>query len=485
MIPILFEANETAFTSNGLGRLYECSSFEVSEERNGQFEADFTVPVDGAHFDDIQCGRIVYATHDDSGVPQPFDIVSYTKPINGVVTFHAVHVSYRQSGIVAKAQNIHSLDDAFRALVETAQPSNEFTYTHDFESTAFCAAFDGVPKSVRQILGGVEGSILDSYGGEYEWDRFTVRLRQKRGVVRDFIIRYGVNLLDYNDDTDYQSTYTACVPYWKGNNNGAEVFVFGSMTESVGASYNGRTVCIPLDLSDKFETQPTVAQLEQAAKNYMQSNQTYMPHQTIKVDFVRLQDLGYEGFETLLQCNLCDYINVEFPKYGMRGQFQIVKTVWDALEDRYKSMELGALSVSLADALGISNTSSGTKESNAVDFVVDELCTSENNVWNYRKWDSGILECWARFYINSMNISSTSGQLKYGTVTISDRNYPVAFTTYPTVNIDGNVTGGNGWVVMNNTNYSATQVGGLYAYAPTSQTGVGVTVNIHAIGRWK
>ena len=485
MIPILFEANETAFTSNGLGRLYECSSFEVTEERNGQFEVDFTVPVDGAHFDDIQCGRIVYATHDDSGVPQPFDIVSYTKPINGVVTFHAVHVSYRQSGIVAKAQNINSLDNAFRALVETALPTNEFTYIHDFDSKAYCAAFDGVPKSVRQILGGVEGSILDSYGGEYEWDKFTVQLHAQRGVVRDFIIRYGVNLMDYNDDTDYQSTYTACVPYWKGNNNGAEVYVFGSMTESGSASYNGRTVCAALDLSDKFETQPTVAQLEQAAKTYMQSNQTHMPRQTIKVDFVRLQDLGFEGLDPLLKCNLCDTIKVEFPKYGMRGQFKIVKTVWDALEDRYKSMELGALSVSLADALGISNTSSGTKESNAVDFVVDELCTSENNVWNYRKWDSGVLECWARFYINSMNISSTSGQLKYATVTIVDRNYPIAFATYPTVTVDGNVTNGNGWVVMNNTNYSATQVGGLYAYAPTTQTGVGVTVNIHAIGRWK
>lgn len=485
MIPILFESNETAFTSNGLGRLYECTSCEVSEERNGMFEADFEMPVGSAHFDDIQCGRIIYVSHDDAKTPQPFDIVSYSKPINGVVKFHAVHVSYRQSGIVAKAQNINSLDNAFRALVETALPENTFSYTHDFESNAYCAAFDGVPKSVRQILGGVEGSILDAYGGEYEWNGFNVILHSARGIHRDFTIRYGVNLLDYNDDTDYSGVYNACVPYWKGNNNGAEVYVFGSMTESGNASYNGRTVCAALDLSDKFETQPTVAQLEQAAKTYMASNQTYLPHQTIKVDFVRLQDLGYEGFETLLECNLCDTINVEFPKYGMKGSFKIVKTVWDALEDRYKSMELGALSVSLADALGITSQSSGTNEASAVDFVLDEVCTSQNNVWNYRKWDSGLLECWARFYINSMNITSTTGQLRYGAVTIANRNYPVAFATYPTVTISGNVTNGNGWVVMNNANYSATQVGGLYAYAPTNQSGVGVTVNIYAIGRWK
>ena len=486
MIPILYEASETMFTSNGIGRLNDVASVEVVEERNGQFECDFEMPIDGAHFDDIICGRIIYVTHDDSGVPQPFDIVSYSKPIDGKVKFHAVHVSYRQSGIVAKAQNINSLSAAMAAMTETAQPDNPFVYKHDFESNAYMAAFDGIPRSVRQLLGGIEGSVLDAYGGEYEWNNFTVFLHRERGINRSFTIRYGVNMADYNDDTDYSATFTSCVPYWKGNDNGAEKIVLGNLTESGNASYNGRTVCAALDLSDKFETAPTVAQLTQAAKNYMVSNQTNLPHQTIKVDFVRLQDLGYEGLENLLQCNLCDRINVEFPRYGMRGQFKIVKTVWDALEDRYKSMELGALSVSLADALGITTSADSLRESSTVDFVVDELNTSEPNVWNYRKWDSGTLECWARFYTNSMNVSGTTGSLKFAAFSISNRNYPVAFVgNYPTVTVSGNVTNGNGWCVMNNTNYSLTQMGGIFVYAPTALTGVGVAVNVYAIGRWK
>lgn len=486
MIPILYEASETMFTSNGIGRLNDVASVEVVEERNGQFECDFEMPLDGAHFDDIICGRIIYVTHDDSKIPQPFDIVSYSKPIDGKVKFHAVHVSYRQSGIVAKAQNINSLSAAMAAMTETAQPDNPFTYKHDFESNAYMAAFDGIPRSVRQLLGGIEGSVLDAYGGEYEWNNFTVYLHRERGINRSFTIRYGVNMTDYNDDTDYSGTYTSCVPYWKGNDNGAEKIVFGNLTESGNASYNGRSVCAALDLSDKFETAPTVAQLTQAAKNYMVANQTNLPHQTIKVDFVRLQDLGYEGLENLLQCNLCDRINVEFPRYGMRGQFKIVKTVWDALEDRYKSMELGALSVSLADALGITTSADSLRESSTVDFVVDELNTSEPNVWNYRKWDSGTLECWARFYTNSMNVSGTTGSLRFAAFSISNRNYPIAFVgNYPTVTVSGNVTNGNGWAVMNNTNYSLTQMGGIYVYAPTALTGVGVAVNVYAIGRWK
>jgi hypothetical protein len=118
--------------------------------------------------------------------------------------------------------------------------------------------------------------------------------------------------------------------------------------------------------------------------------------------------------------------------------------------------------------------------------VVDELNTSENNVWNYRKWDSGTLECWARFYINSMNISATSGNLKYSAVSISNPNYPIAFVgNYPTLTITGQVSGGNGWVVGNSTDYSLTSMGSVYAYSSASRTGVGVTVNVMAIGRWK
>lgn len=360
MIPIIYESSETAFASNGLGRLRDILSATVCEERNGLYELDFEYPVDGANFDLIQCGRVVAVTHDDSGDIQPFDIVSYTKPIDGVVKFHAVHVSYRQSGIVAQGSGINSLADAMTMLTSSAQPSNPFTYEADFTSTAYMASADGTPRSVRQFLGGIEGSILDAYGGEYEFDRFRVILHRSRGVTRDFVIRYGVNMLDYSDDTDYSETYTSAIPFWKGNDNGTDTTVIGNRVDLGSTAYNGRNICASLDLSDKFENAPTQAQLESLALTMMQSRQTQMPAQSIKVDFVRLQDMGVEGLDNLLQCNLCDTIKVEFPRYNMSGSFKIVRTVYDVLQDKYESMELGALSTSLADALGITNSLGGS-----------------------------------------------------------------------------------------------------------------------------
>ncbi len=228
------------------------------------------------------------------------------------------------------------------------------------QRTGYCAAFDGIPRSVRQILGGVEGSILDTYGGEWEFDRFNAILHSARGEKRDFTIRYGVNLTKFDADTDYQGTYTSCVPFWSGGDGGVIVTANPLKVDSGFTSYNGRDICIPLDLTDKFENKPTRTQLRAAALSVMQSKQTNLPSKNISVDFLRLQDMaGYEDFEDLLECKLCDTIDVVFPRYNMRGSFKIVKTVWDALGGRYKEMELGNLQTSLAEALGISGGTQG------------------------------------------------------------------------------------------------------------------------------
>lgn len=354
MIPILYESNETVFTTNGLGRLRDCITCEVTEERNGIFECDFSYPIDGANFDKIQCGRVVAVRHDDSNDIQPFDIVSYSKPIDGIVTFHAVHISYRQRGLVAYGTNINTLADALTLLKNNATPTNPFTYEADFTSTAYMAAADGTPRSVRSMLGGVEGSILDTYGGEYEFDKFRVILHQRRGQDRDFSIRYGVNLLDYKEETDFSETYNSAVPYWTGSNGVKDIIVIGNKATSTAPTYSGREICAALDLTDKFENKPTKAQLQSAALSMINSKQTTLPQQTINVDFVRLQDLGeYENLQALLQCNLCDTIEVIFPKFNMRGRFKIVKTVYNVLRGKYESLELGALSTTLAEALGI------------------------------------------------------------------------------------------------------------------------------------
>ena len=368
MIPILYEYNELSFATNGLGRLRDCISCVVTEERNGIYECEFTYPVDGVHFADIYPGRIIGVTHDDSNDMQPFDIIGYSRPIDGIVTFNAVHISYRQSKLVVSGTNVNSLADAF-TMLGTAQPTNRFSYSADFTSTAYMSAADGVPRSVRAMLGGTEGSILDTYGGEYEWDRFRVILHKNRGVERNSVIRYGVNLIDYNEETDYSGVYSAAVPYWIGDHNGKETLVVGNRVQSGLATVTHRGETVALDLSEKFETKPTKTQLQNWAKNHMLGNYTNMPAQSIEINFLRLQDSPeFEQYAALMQYRLCDSIKLYFSKYNVMGTFKIVKTEYDVLQERFISMELGTLSTSLAEALGVdSSNQSGFSAGNYVD----------------------------------------------------------------------------------------------------------------------
>ena len=330
MIPILFDTGTSSFSNNGLGRLRDCISCTVTEERNGIYECDFEYPVGGQNYDLIKCGRIIGVTHDDTDDIQPFDIVSCTRPINGIVSFHAVHISYRQSFLTVKTtKGINSLSGAL-TLLENAEPSNPFSYWTNKTSSAYFGASDGTPRTVKELLGGIEGSILDTYGGEYEFDGFAVKLYV----------------------ADVSETYNSVIPYWTDG----EKFVVGDMVTD-GETVTGRGECVPLDVSDRFESKPTKAQVQTEGLNIIKANRPYLPAQTISVSFARLQDIGYEWLSDLYRCNLCDTINVSFPAYGMTGSYKIVKTVWNVLENHYESMELGALSTTLSEALGVTNGS--------------------------------------------------------------------------------------------------------------------------------
>lgn len=433
MIPILYEKNEEYFTSNGLGRLRDCVSCTVTEERNGGiYECDFEYPVTGAHFDDILLGRIIGVTHDESGVVQPFDIVSYSKPLDGIVSFHCTHISYRQSYMTVTGTNINSLSDAF-TLFGTSTPTNPFTYTSDMTKSGYMACADGVPRSVRQMLGGIEGSVLDTYGGEYEWDKWNVILHSKRGIQRPFAIRYGVNMMSYTDELDTSDSYSSCIPYWTDG----EQTVVASKVDSGSATPANHGETVPLDLSEKFETKPTTTALRNEATSYMNSSRPYLPTQTIKVSFERLQDLaGYEDFANLEQCELCDTIKVIFPDYDTNGYFKIVKTVWDALSDKYTEMELGSLSTTLSEALGISvspEKSGGGAEPTFDSLTVTNDITAGGTISSTGKATFGAINGDSLFDYSSVSMTSSSINANAsGEVTSSASNkakyYPIAIT---------------------------------------------------------
>ena len=193
MIPILYAGNETNFTSNGLGRLSDAISCKVTEERNGVFELEMTYPITGVHYDDIQENRIIYARTEDGGNAQAFIIYRITRPINGIITIDAQHISYLLNGIPVMPFNGSSLADTMSKIASNAVITCPFTFYTDISSSV-AFSFSTV-RSIRSLLGGEDGSILEVYGGyDYKFDNFQVRLLANRGSDNGVSLRYGKNL---------------------------------------------------------------------------------------------------------------------------------------------------------------------------------------------------------------------------------------------------------------------------------------------------
>lgn len=349
MIPILYSSSETAFTSNGLGRLTDCVSCLVTEERNGIFECEFKYPVTGKLYNEmVTNGGIISVTHDDAKDRQPFDIYKYSAPIDGIVTFNARHISYRLSGIVVQPFTAASCALALQGIGTNSISTNPFTFwTDKAVSSTFTLS---VPTSAKAILAGQQGSILDVYGkGEYKFDKFDVKLYTNRGTNSGVTIRYGKNLSDTLVEKDNGEYYNAIVPYWKGQ-DGTLVTLTGWYVVQTGEPLK---YCVPVDFSSEFETQPTELELQTKAAAYLANNTPWIPKENIKVDFVQLWNTDeYKNVAVLERVKLCDTVAVYYPALRITNtSAKVIKVVYDTLLERYSSIELGEPQTTFAQAI--------------------------------------------------------------------------------------------------------------------------------------
>ena len=230
---ILFDQNEEAFTSNGLGALPDATSCIVTEERNGEYEVEMEYPLTGSHFHDIQKRRILCVKPNPYDDPQPFRIYSITKPINGIVTVHAAHLSYDTSGSIVKLfpADAGSASAAMSYLKNFSVPSTPFTFFTNVGKTGTMSV--PKPSSIRSLLGGSDGSILDTFGGEYLFDKWNISLLESRGANRGVTIRYGKNMTDLEQEENDTDFYTGVYPFWYSESeDGGLVTLSANLVES-------------------------------------------------------------------------------------------------------------------------------------------------------------------------------------------------------------------------------------------------------------
>lgn len=391
MIPILFESTATSFTTNGIGRLSDAISCTVTEERNGPYELEMQYPITGQYFGELQHSRIIYAVPADGKASQPFRIYRIEKPLDGICTIYAEHISYELAHIPVKPFTASTCVTALQGLVTNSGQTNPFTVWTNKSVTAPYTLRE--PKTFRELLGGTQGSILDVYGkGEYEFDGYTVKLYVNRGTDSGVVIRYAKNLVDLVNDEDIEAVYTGVCPYWASEDGTVVMLPEVAIWASTAANYPYKRTKI-VDFSDEFEEQPTVAQLRARTNQFIADNDIGIPKVNIDVSFVPLWQtdgaslgspkaelvipgahvegdtlvdvaghvegdtvylddayikVSFDDYKILERIHLCDTVTVTYDALGVDYKAEVIKTIYDVLRNRYESIEVGEPKTTLA-----------------------------------------------------------------------------------------------------------------------------------------
>ena len=346
MTPILFPADAASFETQGLGALTEAISCEITEAINGEYELAMTYPASGRRYADIKNRCIIYAKPDPYRGGQPFRIYRITKPMNGVVAVYARHISYDLSGVPVLPFQAANAPAAMQGLGEHAAIQSPFTFSSTVEGSGSFAA--AVPVSTRAAIGDGDRSILSVFGGELEWDGFTVRLLARRGQDTGVRIAYGKNLTGIEQDENIQNMLTGIIGYWADSESGT---VVTSPVVKAPGTYDFDRIGT-IDFSSDFDEQPTADALAQKASEYIEANGIGVPEVSISVSWVQLEQYaGGESLSLLERVTLGDTVTVEFPALGVDATARVVKTVYDALRDRYTSADIGSIQANIADTI--------------------------------------------------------------------------------------------------------------------------------------
>lgn len=339
MIPILYESNITNFNSNGIGRLSDAITCIVTEERNGQYELQMTYPMDGALYNDLQVSRIIWAVPSDGEEEQAFRIYKVSRPISGIVTVYAEHISYQLSCVPVSRYSATSAAAAMSGLASHAAVNCPFTFWTDLTTSGDFSV--DAPAGIRSVMGGTEGSILDVFGGEYKWDNYVVRLYANRGADNGVTLRYGKNITDLQQEENITNTITGVYPFWQ-DSDGNYVELTQKVVLSANAGNFPYSRVAVVDCSQEFEEQPTQQQLLSWANDYISRTGVGIPSVSIDVSFVALwQTEQYKDIAPLERVKLCDTVTVEYDKLGVSAKAKVISTEYDVLAERYNSIGIG------------------------------------------------------------------------------------------------------------------------------------------------
>ena len=346
--PILYKANETNFEHLGVSVLSDASKCYVSREKNGIYILEFDYPVNGKDVDKIKEGMYIKSDAGYRTKNQRFVVSKITKTQNEF-KIYCQHISQVKTTMNAIRPDISITGSALMALStwrdNLLDSRDEFFVNSDITTVNSTTWKVENIENARDALGGKAGSILDVWGGEYEFDNLNITLHKSMGIDNPTIIAYGKNLLDLEQEQSILETYTSVFPFKKytDDNNREQLITLPEiLLDSIHLNKFTHRRILKVDFSSD-ENIKTVEQLRSKAKSYIKSNNVGVPKTNLKINYQDLSKVeGVFDNPALEEVDLCDRLKVYYSELGiMNESAKVVKVVWDVILEENHEIEVG------------------------------------------------------------------------------------------------------------------------------------------------
>lgn len=346
--PILYKANETNFEHLGVSVLSDASKCHVSREKNGIYILEFDYPVNGKDVDKIKEGMYIKSDAGYRTKNQRFIVSKITKTQNEF-KIYCQHISQVKTTMNAIRPDISITGSAMMALStwrdNLLDSRDEFFVQSDITTVNSTTWKVETIENARDALGGKAGSILDVWGGEYEFDNLNITLHKSMGIDNPTIIAYGKNLLDLEQEQSILETYTSVFPFKKytDDNNREQLITLPEiLLDSTHLNKFTHRRILKVDFSSD-ENLKTVEQLRSKAKSYIKSNNVGVPKTNLKINYQDLSKVeGVFDNPALEQIDLCDRLKVYYNELGILNEnAKVVKVVWDVILEENHEIEVG------------------------------------------------------------------------------------------------------------------------------------------------
>lgn len=352
---------------NGIGVLTDITDALVTEERQGAFLFTFSYAkpdesradywVQNMIFNGLKKNNVVKAKANEYDGEQLFridevtlDAVTGNKEVNCVAI---AQYDLALNTIIKAESKSNSLFAAMDMLLKNAIVPHKFKAWSDVSGASDYLA---ERKNVLNAISGSEGSIIDTWRADLQYDNFTVKAHANRGVNRGVQIAYTKNLTGLTETTSGQ-IYTRIVPFATvsvkdvlGNTDEEVITLKERYIDAPNVGHYPQPMSTSVDFSDKLkdEDNPDEAALRKVANEYFTETKCNLPSVAYEFSFVDLSKTEeYADYALLERISLFDIVTIRHSIYGIDIATDVIKYEYDPLNEWYERIYLGSERYSL------------------------------------------------------------------------------------------------------------------------------------------